>query len=389
MIDRAPTMLALTTHARHVPMAERQAFAAAVHGGLAAGGLVVETCHRVEAYLPEDARALEKLRAALPTGARQLRGEAAVRHAITVAVGRDSVVQGEDQVVHQLRAALHAAQASGGLDPVIERVFAAALHAGRRARSWRVGPSRSLAGLALRVMEREAGALAGRAVLVVGAGQMGRLAAHAARAAGAIVSIASRSPERAADLARAVGAAASSFDPAPADLEGIAGIIVALGGPWPLRRDQARMLASGGAVIVDLSVPAALPPTLAEALPRGRLVSADDLAREDAEPGTGGSAADERVDRLIEQTTQEVQLWLDGHAHRAAAAMLAQRSDDVRASVLAGLWRELPELDPETRQAIDRMTRHLAAQLLREPLERLGRDVDGRAESAVREAFAL
>jgi hypothetical protein len=35
------------------------------------------------------------------------------------------------------------------------------------------------------------------------------------------------------------------------------------------------------------------------------------------------------------------------------------------------------------------MARHLAERLLREPLDRLGRDVDGAAERAVREAFAL
>jgi hypothetical protein len=35
------------------------------------------------------------------------------------------------------------------------------------------------------------------------------------------------------------------------------------------------------------------------------------------------------------------------------------------------------------------MTQHLATRLLREPLERLGRDSDGRAEHAVRDLFAL
>jgi hypothetical protein len=35
------------------------------------------------------------------------------------------------------------------------------------------------------------------------------------------------------------------------------------------------------------------------------------------------------------------------------------------------------------------MTRHLAERLLREPLERLGRDADGRTERAVRDVFAL
>jgi hypothetical protein len=35
------------------------------------------------------------------------------------------------------------------------------------------------------------------------------------------------------------------------------------------------------------------------------------------------------------------------------------------------------------------MSRHLADRLLREPLERLGRDVDGGVERAARDLFAL
>ncbi len=49
----------------------------------------------------------------------------------------------------------------------------------------------------------------------------------------------------------------------------------------------------------------------------------------------------------------------------------------------------MPDLEPEARAAIDGMARHLARRLLREPLERLGRDADGRDEQAVRDLFAL
>jgi len=64
-------------------------------------------------------------------------------------------------------------------------------------------------------------------------------------------------------------------------------------------------------------------------------------------------------------------------------------ADRERESVLSVLWERLPDLEPETREAIETMTHHLASRLLREPLERLGRDSDGRAESAVRDIFAL
>ena len=44
-------IVALVTHARHVPALERDRFAAAIHRELAGRALVLETCHRVEAYV--------------------------------------------------------------------------------------------------------------------------------------------------------------------------------------------------------------------------------------------------------------------------------------------------------------------------------------------------
>jgi glutamyl-tRNA reductase len=66
-----------------------------------------------------------------------------------------------------------------------------------------------------------------------------------------------------------------------------------------------------------------------------------------------------------------------------------QRADRAREAELAALWRRFPDLEPEARDAIEGMTRHLADRLLREPLERLGRDADGRDGRAIRDIFAL
>ena len=73
----------------------------------------------------------------------------------------------------------------------------------------------------------------------------------------------------------------------------------------------------------------------------------------------------------------------------SSAEALINHADREREAELAALWRRLPNLEPETRDAIDGMTRHLASRLLREPLERLGRDSDGRDERAVRDIFSL
>ena len=129
-------VVALTAHARHVPADDRVRFAQRLHDELGDRAVFVETCHRVEAYVVGEPDATRP-RPWRSSTAVVLAGDAAVRHAITVAVGRDSVVVGEDQVLHQLRLSVDAARAAGALDPALERLFALALRAGRRARAWR------------------------------------------------------------------------------------------------------------------------------------------------------------------------------------------------------------------------------------------------------------
>ena len=378
-------VVAFVTHARHVPAVDREQFATALGRQMPGTALTLETCHRVEAYLTSADDAV-RLAPALPAGGQALTGEQAVHHAIAVAVGRDSVVIGEDQILHQIRASVDAARAAGTLDPALERLFATALQAGRRARSWRQGPARSLADVALASIERLAGPIRGRDVLVVGAGRMGRLSARAAVAAGAALSVANRSVDGAETLVAATGGRVEAFDP-DTRIGGYAGVVVALAGPWPIGPATIDALARSMTVVVDLSMPAAIPATLTEVLGT-RLVTADALALSDVgSPPQEGPAA--RVDALIDRSTAEFVAWLKGHDSRAAAEALVMRADREREVELAALWRRLPDLGPAERDAIDDMTRHLAGRLLREPLERLGRDTEGRDGQAVRDIFAL
>jgi glutamyl-tRNA reductase len=385
MTDEPESLVALVTHARRVPADERQRFADRLSETAEPGLLLLETCHRVEVYAP-GGRDLGDLTAVLPPGGAVLAGDLAARHVIAVAVGLDSVVVGEDQVLHQLRTSLTAARRGGSLDPVVERLFNVALRAGRRARSWRQGRPRSLADVAVAAIERGIGALDGRHLLVVGSGEMAVLAVQAAMGAGASVSVASPTHDHASAMARRLGAGTVSFDPGPT-VGAIAGAIVALRGLWRIGPSTVDVLAAGSTVIVDLSVPPAVPLELTKRL-GDRFVSADTLAVNDGD-GDAARPRDARLLELVDDTLAEFIDWLGGRRHRATAAALAERAEAQRQAELDELWSRLPELEPEVREAIEGMSRHLAGRLLREPLERLGRDADGRAERAAQELFSL
>ena len=377
---------ALVAHARDMPSAARHRLARSLRADASAGVVILETCHRVEAYGPPHLLAPIVGTAA---GGRLLHGADAARHVIALAVGRDSAVLAEDQVLHQLRTAVAEARTRGPLDPALDRLLDLALRAGRRARSWMPAQRPSLADIALAegLARGTPDATDARAaVLVVGAGAMGSLAARAAARRGLRVLIASRTPERAARLAAGVGADCVAFDPGAEALGEVAGVVVALSGPWQLSEPSATALAEREAWLVDLSSPPAVAPHLVAQL-GPRYVSVDDLAAAPAQAAPGGLAA--RLDGLVEATVQDFARWLAGEPQREAARALADRADAARAAELAALWERVPALAPADRAEVERMAERLAARLLRDPIERLRGDDDGRRRQAARELFGL
>jgi glutamyl-tRNA reductase len=96
-----------------------------------------------------------------------------------------------------------------------------------------------------------------------------------------------------------------------------------------------------------------------------------------------------RLDRLIEATVAEHERWLADAPLRTAARALADRAEHARDAELEALFARVGTLDPEQREAVASMADRLAARLLRDPLERLREDRDGRRGRAARELFGL
>ncbi len=377
-------LAALLTHATAVPAPERAALAEHLRADLPRGAILVETCHRTELYVAD--RGLLPDSPNAPKGSRFADGPDVAEHVIGLAVGLRSTVVAEDQILHQLRTSVEAARERGRLEPELDRLFDLALRAGRRARSWLPARRRpSLADVALDLVA-DRPMPAGSPVLVVGAGEMGRLATSAVFTRRGRPMIASRTPARAEALASQVGADAVAFDPG-ADLVGtVTGVVIALRGTWRVASETRDAIADGDSWIVDLSSPPAIPEDLRGRL-GSRLVTIDDLAR------VSGPEREhhlvQRLTRLASDTAADYAEWLDREPRRETARAMAERAAIARAAELDRLWERLPSLGPTEREEIERMARHLAERLLREPLERLGRDADGRHAEAARELFGL
>lgn len=354
-----------------------------------AAGVALVTCQRVETY--GIVVSLDAARRGPWASARRLMGAQAVRHAARVALGLESAVLAEDQVLHQLRAEVARARRDRAIAPPLHVVFDAVLRAGRLGRSWRRAAPRSLADVAVDRLLASSDGTDDRPILVVGAGEMGRMAARAAGARGCGVVVASQNRWHADDVASTTGARAIALEAVGTELAGgVLGVLVALAGAWRLQPDAVSVVHAAPAV-VDLSVPLALPSDVVAAL-GSRFTDVDGLAQLAGDNLVGDDTTRQyrrRLEGLCDRTVDEVAERLAARRTTDVRAALADRIERERKAELEALWRSLPALPSADRAAIDGMTRHLAKRLLGEPMARLGTDPDGHRALAVRELFDL
>lgn len=359
--------------------AARSAAADDLAAAAAAERVLLETCHRVELVTVGEAEAA-------PHGA-VLRGRDAVRRVFEVVAGFDSAILAEEQVLGQARTAYERALAARSSGPVLNELFRRALRFGRHVRSHaRPGGDRSLADRAVawlcdRLPER------GAAVIVVGSGEMGRLVAGALGADGHQVTLVSGSEERGtrvlADLAGdghrlAVG-------PLTPELAGGADAVVLA------TRTREPMLTAehlpGGVSpwTVDLCVPAGVDAAAASVMGK-RLLTIDDLGRDEPASGALDAATEARLRARLDDEVQRFCTWLAGRRGADAVALLHDEAHAVRRRHLERLARR-SGLTGEQLTAVEAASAAMLAELLHGPsveLRRGGTDAD-----VVRRLFGL
>ena len=202
-------LVGLSHHVAPVELRERVTLdlpAAAELARSLGDAVCLSTCNRTELYLvgEDDGRAADALAAIagepLDGVLYRLHDDAAATHLFRVAAGLDSLVPGEGEILGQVREAYEAVQ----IGPLLDRVFRQALSVGKRVRTeTAIGESpASVPSAAAALAAQVFGDLAGRRVLLIGAGRGGELAAANLASRGAeIAFVANRTPDAARELA--------------------------------------------------------------------------------------------------------------------------------------------------------------------------------------------
>lgn len=329
---------------------------------------VLATCHRVEVYAAvADAAALL---ASLPLddedrrAARVLTDADALAHLFAVTAGLDSAVAGEPQIQAQVRRAYRGHE---GLHPLISTAFERALHVGRIVRHTSgLESARSVGSLAVDAAIARLEAPERATALVIGAGEMGKLAVRAlARRVGTVV-VANRDTERARALAGAHGATAIALADVDAALERCDAVLSAADTRGALLTADllARRLRSARPLIViDVAVPRSVDATGRETLGVSYL-SVDDL------PGAAARVDESTLRAARRRCELEAARFFHERAPASLAAIraLRDRADRLRAAKLERALHRLGHLSARDRRVVEALSTTLTNALLHEPI---------------------
>ena len=346
---------------------------------------VISTCNRLEIYAEVDRfhgsvedvsrllieRAGETAESMLPHLYVHYE-DGAVSHLFHVAAGLDSMAVGEGQILGQTRTALRLGQEQGAVGSALNVLFQQALRVGKRSRA-ETGIDQAAPTLVTAALDQVVpDGVAGRRVVVLGAGGMASLAtATVARSGAADVVVVNRTAAHAERLAAEYGVRSTGLDRLDAELAtadllvtctGAAGVLLSAAQIQAARPDHHPL------AIADLALPHDVEPA-AGRLPGVTLVGLADLAEK-----LRDSDAGREIDGVRRIVGEEVTAFLAARRQASVTpTVVALRSmaTEVVEAEIERLVTRLPDLDDDARAEVLQTLRRVADKLLHQPTVRV------------------
>jgi glutamyl-tRNA reductase len=256
----------------------------------------------------------------------------------------------------------------------------------------------SVSSAAAQLAERVFEDLAGRRILLLGAGKTADLTAAnlISRGVGEIV-VVNRSPERGEALARRFGGRAVGLDRVEPELAGVDVVVASTssqGFVLSAAQVERAMRERRGRPIffIDIAVPRDVDPAVIE-LEGCYLYDIDDLERVVAESVAGRREEAVRAEAIVSEEADAFRAWQLSLDVVPAISSLRARAESIRREELERAEGRLASLSPSQRRAVEALTSQIVAKLLHQPTVRMKEAAAG-AEGvlyadAVRHLFGL
>jgi glutamyl-tRNA reductase len=351
-------------------------------------GMVLSTCNRVEVYAAgvgeqDLLRDTERFLAAFADlDGSEVRphlytrvNRDAVRHLFRVAASLDSLVVGEPQILGQVKEAYFDARGFSLTDPFFDRLLQRAFSVAKRIRSeTRIAEQAvSVSYAAVELAEKIHGDLAGKQVMVIGAGEMAELAARNLKRRGVEgIFFVNRSYDHSVDLAKEFGGTPAQLTEWEHLLPRVDVVIVSTAAPHylvtvdPVRRAMEQRK-QAPVLMIDISVPRNIDPAVHD-LENVYLYNVDDLEGIVAENRVTREKEAEKAEAIVDL---EVERFYEAIGKLTVAPVIQRlqtKYERIRKAELERLGKRLPDLTPEERDEIDRATDYLVKKILNDPI---------------------
>jgi glutamyl-tRNA reductase len=319
----------------------------------------------------------------------------AARHLFRVAAGLDSMVVGEPQILGQVKDAHTVAADAHTSGPVLNRLFHTSFAVGKRVRtetglgSGAVSVSYAAVALAKKIF----GDVNGRNVVVIGAGEMGKLTAIHMKAHDVRhITIVSRTMAHAARTAEAIGGASA----APwEELDVVLGtadiVITATGAAAPILtkahiESVMRPRRNRPLFIIDIAMPRDVEAAAGE-IEQVFLYNIDDLQATVRENLARRANEVARAETIVNEEVEKFGAWFRSRGAIPTVVALRERFEAIRRAELERLEFKLSALPPDARARVDEITHLIVEKLLLTPTEQLKSLSDADTVGAYSEAL--
>ena len=354
-------------------------------------GIILSTCNRLEMYaISNDADRGFEILVDFLARHRQLAADEfshalyrkvdkeAVDHLTQVACGLDSMIVGEPQVLGQVIEAYQAALGQRASGAVLNTLFRHAIRAGKRAHTeTAIGQyAISVPSAAATLAEQLVGGLKGRVVLVMGAGEMGEIAARNMMLRGASgILVANRTYDRALAVARQLDGEAMTFERQAEALARADIVVTATNAPHIIitREKAATAMAQRPdrpMVIIDIAVPRDTDPSVGD-IPGIRLFDIDDLRDVVHENIEARQREIPHVLEIAAEETDGFMQWFSALDVVPTISQLRERAQEIKDLELDRALRRLGNLSERERRVVCALAHTLVNKLLHEPTVRL------------------
>ena len=325
---------------------------------------------------------------------------AAARHVFRVASSLESMVLGEPQILGQVKSAYSIARAEQSTGIVLNNLLEQAFHVAKRVRT-ETGIASvpvSIASVAVDLARKIFGDLAGRTVLILGAGEMAELALRHLMDDGVqSILVANRTYERAVALAEQFRGRAVTYDSFQREMLNADIVISATSAPHLiLKKEDMQKIIQGRRhqpiFLIDIADPRDIDAACNE-VDNVYLYNIDDLQSVAAANQKERQREAERAVPIVEREVELFLAWLRGLDVVPTIVSLRNRMEEIRETELRKAMSRLGDLTPEQRETIASLTTAMVNKILHQPMSELRRRAvhqDGHLYSTVlRRLFGL